>query len=349
MANRVVHMKFFNKTSERLVLDRSGTTENHHSHWDCLPETIPPESSSFLVIVGTPMKSIEGTIAFDAKTEIDDISRTCIRARICCPYLAGRNEFRLYPLKPEAVYVNSFRSRAGKGDWQDNSIASSSSSISIEYTIEYATSRCRFQLVEITAKSDYPVRNSRDELVIGTHHLWRSDSAADWADDNRGSYAPNVFAYEPNSPVAEAGHLKVTIQPLDSELIGAEVVVHGSIDGIRTLQTDNFYIKTTDNVTVPAYVIDPVCSNGPFDVNADIVWSMELCQSLRGVLAVGPHETPLELYWLGKIIHPNPPGGVPIELLRAAFGESSLDGTIKGNATEVSSQTDSSGWNAAMT
>ncbi|KAI1778244.1 hypothetical protein F4818DRAFT_290956 [Hypoxylon cercidicola] len=323
MTNHAVYIKFFNKTSESLLLDPSGTTKKH-SHWKDVPDTIPPQSSAAFRIVSRPGKGSEGTIAFNVKTDVDDTSRAHVRAYASCPYLGGSNEFYIYPLAPEAVYVASFRSWAGSSGWQDNSVASEGSPVAVEFTIKYATSRYRFTLVEIAAKSDYPLCNSRDELITGTHCLWRSDSDAEWADGNYGSYAPNVFAYESDAPVAEAGHLDVTVRPLDSELVGAEAVVYGSIDGIRTLQTDYFYIETMDNVTVPAHVVDPDRSPGPFKKNADVVWSMELRQSLRGVLAVGPHETRLELYWLKATTHPAFSDGLPVEWLRAAFRKSQM-------------------------
>ncbi|KAI4864339.1 hypothetical protein F4820DRAFT_449176 [Hypoxylon rubiginosum] len=349
MPNRTLHIRLFNKTSEHLVFNRSETTSNLRSNWKGVPQTIPPYGDANFVIVSPPNRETEGSITFDVKTDVDDIPRACVKAWARCSFFRRTNKFHLDPIQPKAVYVTSFRGRVGKNGWRHNSVAPRGSPISIECSIEYATNRYRFQLVEIAAKSDIPVRNSRDELVSGTHYLWRSDSAADWADDNRGSYAPNVFAYKSDSPVTEAGHLDVTIKPLDIELVGAEVIVYGSIDGIRTLRTDNFYVKTMRNVTVSAYVIDPTCTTSSFSKNADIAWSMELCQSLRGVLPVGPSETHLELYWL-KIADRSFCDGlpVPVELLRAVFGES-LDCNIEEKVMEVLSKTNGSDCNAAVT
>ncbi|KAI6092230.1 hypothetical protein F4821DRAFT_254351 [Hypoxylon rubiginosum] len=343
MANCVL-IKLFNKTSERLVFDRS--TENH-GYWD-VPETISPKSTADLRIISPQGQGSEGTIAFNVKTDEDDNSRAQVKAYARCPYLSGSNEFYLYPLKPEAVYEASFRSWTRVSGWHDNSVAPKGNPVHIEYTLEYATSRYRFSLVEIAARSDCHVRNSRGERITGTHYLWRSESAADWADGNLGSYAPNVFAYEFGSPVAEAGHLDVTIRPLDSELIGAEVIVYGSVDGIRTFQTDYFYIKSLNDVVVSAHTIHPAHSSCPFGKNADVVWSMELRQSLRGVLAVGPHETPLELYWLGAKTHPDFCHNLPVEVLRDAFCKPSSDCDNEEEVDRASPQITSSEKKVAM-
>ncbi|KAI1764103.1 hypothetical protein GGR53DRAFT_466658 [Hypoxylon sp. FL1150] len=293
MANTVL-IKLFNKTSERLVFD--GSTENH-GYWDA-PATIPPKSTAGLRIISPRGSGSEGTIVYNVKTDNDNEPRAQVKAYARCSYLGDNNEFLPCPLEPGAVYVASFRSWTRKSGWHDNTVAPEGNPVHVEYTIRYATDRYRFSLVDMAAKSAFCLQNSRGEPIVGAHHLWRSESAADWADRNLGSYAPNVFSYESGSPVAEAGHLDVTIRPLDSELVGAEVAVYGSIDGIRTFQTDYFYIKSLDNVTVSARAIRPARSTCMFSKNADVVWSMELRQSLRGVLAVGPHETRLELYWL---------------------------------------------------
>ncbi|KAI0164252.1 hypothetical protein GGR52DRAFT_575607 [Hypoxylon sp. FL1284] len=99
------------------------------------------------------------------------------------------------------------------------------------------------------------------------------------------------------SPVRD-GLLDVTVRPLDPELVGAEVTVHGSVDGIRVLRTENVFVTSMDDVVVPARLIDWARRDGPFGKNVVVAWSMELRQPLRGVIAVEPYETRLDMCWL---------------------------------------------------
>lgn len=182
-----------------------------------------------------------------------------------------------------------------------------------------------FKLIAITATSGHPVRNSRNELINKAHYLWMWKTASSWSDGDRGSFAPNIFLYTFGSPVHKAGHLNVIIKPLDPRLIDHEVFVYGSIDGRGILQTNYFKFKSQSEVIVVAYFIDPPHSNFPFDRNKNVSWEMRLRQSGQVVGADGPSTTRLELYWISPTIHPALSIGIPVQLLRAAFGVSPRD------------------------
>ncbi|KAL7626982.1 hypothetical protein AAE478_003757 [Parahypoxylon ruwenzoriense] len=348
MPDYAVHITIINQTSEHFDQDPDGTSANL-GHWVDLPQTIQAHSKAvFQIADDAGLWGSDANNAFFVKTNIDDKSRAQIHTYACCPYLGGSNKFEPEPIEPKSVYVASFRAKSGSGDWQDNSVPSKGSPVWVEYTIKHQSKRYHFTLVKLAAESDHPIRNSRDELITGFHTLWSSDSASKWADGERGSYAPNVFAYKSGSVVAEHGHIDVTVRALDPELIGAEVIVYGSIDGNRILQTDYFFVKNLNNTVLTAHVVEPASSKKPFNRNADIVWAMELRQSGMGVEAIGPNTTRLELYWICKTTHPAFWNGLPIGFLRSVFSRSSAHTRVKRDDEDNLMFTNSD-WYKAMT
>jgi len=318
MPDFAVHFTFINKTSEHLDQDPDGT-KAILGHWVDLPQTIQPNSQAVFQIADDPgFSGSEAENAFFVKTNLDDDERAHIHTYATCPFTHD-NEFEPDPLAPKAVYASSFRARSSDGDWQDNSVPASGHPLYVEYTVDYQSQNYRFTLVKLAATSDHPLRNSRGELITGFHTLWSSDTASEWADGKSGSFAPNIFAYESGSPVASSGHVDVTIQALDLELIGAEVIVLGSVGRKRVFQTDYFFIKSLANRVVTAHVVDPASSRNPFVKKGDVEWSMELRQPTRMVQAVGPSTTRLELYWIGKNLHPAFWNGIPVGFLRSVF------------------------------
>ncbi|KIL61814.1 hypothetical protein M378DRAFT_13279 [Amanita muscaria Koide BX008] len=177
-----------------------------------------------------------------------------------------------------------------------------------------------FSLISITATSAHPIRNSRQELIVGKHTLWSSLNPSIYPDSTRGSFQPNVFAYQFNSPVPEVGILDVTVKPLDVQLVGAEVLLFGIVEGKRVLQSDYFFFKSMAEVTVQAHVIIPSRSEVPFSWNADIDWGMELkLPSNQGLDRFGPGITRLELYWIATTVHRAFKEFLPVNFLRRNF------------------------------
>lgn len=264
--------------------DHSGTSANiggWHDWHDLLEIIEPWTRSSFKIVDHFGFYGSDANNAFFVQPIYDSNPRTHITTYECCPFGGGNNKFVINKLEPESVYVASFRGRSGDGSWHDNSVPTGDHPVSVEYTIKYQERVFFFQLIEITAKTDHPVRNSRNELITGCHRLWPSDSDASWMDSESGSYAPNVFAYDFKSKVVDSGHLDVTVIPRNLELIGAEVIMYGTINGNHVLQTDYFFMRTQN--VVPAHFIVPTRSDFPFCKNADVIWSMELRQSHHGV------------------------------------------------------------------
>lgn len=206
-----------------------------------------------------------------------------------------------------------------------------------------------FQLISIYAVSGHPVRNSRKRLITGPHYLWKSDSAPSWPDGNRGSFAPNIFLYTFGRPVKEAGHLEVTVKLLDSKLINHQLILTGSAAGRRILETDYFTFRNTSaGVVLRAYFTDPQRSGLPFDRNTDVSWEIRRRESPERVVGKdGP--TRLELYWLSPRLHPALWNGIPVELLRVAFGASARNLDLEETENDDVDATAVSPWYAQMT
>ncbi len=153
--------------------------------------------------------------------------------------------------------------------------------------------------------ANWALRNSRGNLVAsGKHILWDYESATDNDDGGKGSFQPNIFGYDFTSPDPQPASIQVIVQPLNIELIGAEAIVYGALDGNRVFQTDFFFFKNLDNTELDAYLIKPSAPNMPFRVAGDIVWSMELRRTQQPVTAKGPDTTRLELYGTSRTAHP---------------------------------------------
>lgn len=318
MPDFAVHFTFINKTSERLEQDPD-ETKAILGHWVDLPDTIRPHGQAvFQIADDFGFSGSAASNGFFVKTNIDSKERSHIHTYAACPFTQD-NAFTPDALTPKAIYTSSFHVRSASGDWQDNSVPTSSHPLFVEYTVDYQSRPYRFTLVKLTATSDHPLRNSRGDLITGLHTLWDSDTAPKWADGKTGSFAPNAFAYKSGASAAGSGHVNVTIRPLDLELISADVIVYGSVGGKLVFQTDYFFIKSLSNRVVTAHIIDPARSSDPFLKKGDVEWSMQLRHSRRKVQAVGPSATRLELYWIGKKLHPAFWNGIPVGFLRSVF------------------------------
>ncbi|KAG6887079.1 hypothetical protein C0995_001814, partial [Termitomyces sp. Mi166 len=233
----------------------------------------------------------------------------------------GRNEIRWTSPLPRALFFVSVRTRIrGHLQWKDNTVNPRGHPFEVEYTIGYEfRQHFQWQLIEITTSSDHPVRNSRQELILGQHTLWKHLDPSIYPDETRGSFQPNIFAYDFISQVAVNGILNVTVRALNPELIGAAVILFGIKNGTRAIQSDYFMVRNLDNITVQAHVIDPRTSGKPFSLNADVEWHMELALSNGPIERVGEGVTRLELYWIATTLHLAFRPYVPVTFLRAVL------------------------------
>ena len=310
-----VYVTLHNKTKETLYNDPRRTTTSHGDWYD-VPSTIAAGATAkFRLSDRGGWSGSAGTFDFIVRDK-DNKERANMYTSEACPWPSGSNEVRYNPPTPQALYSVYFDASVDGGRRTHNWVESSGHPVNVEYTIEYQPKRYRFTLETITAVSAHPVRNSNDSLVVDKHVLWDSHTPDKYKDGTRGSYAPNVFAYDFKSRVSDAGHLDVTVRPLDIELSGAEVILYGSVDGKRVLQTDYFYLKTLAPITVQAHVVSPATSSRPFAWNSDVDWHMELRLSAQVVEAAGPSTTRLELYWIAQTIHRAFQNGIPVGFLR---------------------------------
>ncbi|KAL1665988.1 hypothetical protein GGF50DRAFT_113623 [Schizophyllum commune] len=310
-----VYVTLHNKTKETLYNDPSRTTTSHGDWYD-VPATIAAGATAkFRISDRGGWSGSAGTFDFIVRDK-DKKERANMYTSEACPWPSGSNSVRYDPPTPQALYSVYFDASVDGGRRTRNWVESGGHPIAVEYTIEYQPKRYRFTLETITAVSAHPVRNSNDSLVVDKHVLWDSHTPDKYKDGTRGSYAPNVFAYDFKSRVSDAGHLDVTVRPLDIELSGAEVILYGSIDGKRVLQTDYFFLKALAPITVQAHVISPATSSKPFAWNSDVDWHMELRLSAQVVEAAGPSTTRLELYWIAQTIHRAFQNGIPVGFLR---------------------------------
>ncbi|KAG6887169.1 hypothetical protein C0995_000749 [Termitomyces sp. Mi166 len=235
------------------------------------------------------------------------------------------------PPLPPALFAVSVSTRIRNQSWQNGTVKPRGHPFEVEYTVDYERKRrFKWQLIEIAASSDHPVRNSRQELIVGQHTLWNHLDPSIYPDETRGSFQPNIFAYDFTSQVAVNGILNVTLRAISPQLIGAAVILFGVRNGTRAIQSDYFIIRNLDNMTVQAHVIDPRRSGKPFSLNADVEWHMELNLSHQPMDRVGEGVTRLELYWIATTLHRAFRPYVPVTFLRAVLPPTAIG---KPNAT----------------
>ena len=231
--------------------------------------------------------------------------------------LHGDNKVSYTPPKPEALYNCSFCIHVGDGNWTDNYLAASGHLVTVEYTIQYQHNPFQFEVNEIIATSNHPIHNSCKELIMGKHTLWKRSNPSNYVNGNHGLFQPNIFAYKFGTSFAENGILDVKVWPLDTELIGTEVILLGTIDGQWVIQSD--YFKNLNEVTVQAHVITPTKSVRPFSLNHDVDWGMELRLSNKGLQCVREGITRLELYWIATTLHLAFKAYIPVTFLHNAL------------------------------
>jgi hypothetical protein len=178
------------------------------------------------------------------------------------------------------------------------------------------TSLGQFQILNITANSDLPVRNSLDHLVFGSHVLWEQDNANN---EGKGSLAPNVFSYDFKSAVPASSSIRVTVEPLGNGLTGGEYRLHGTFNDVVVFESDFVTVEATAKpITITANVVKPAQSQGPFSWSGLFAWGMTHKLTGEAVKCVSS-ETYLELYWVSKNVDPiflSGRAGIPVELLR---------------------------------
>ncbi|KAG6815507.1 hypothetical protein H0H93_009624 [Arthromyces matolae] len=324
MGNYGVYVTVKNKTHETL---RYGWSSQASGKWKDMPSAIKANKDASFSLEDTDwFTGTEG--AFSYSINDDQKLITSISLYQTDPY-AHDNVIAITDLPhPEAVYSLSYRSSVNDDKhWQDNQVSPDGHPLYIEYTIDYERKKhYRFQLLQITANSDHPVRNSRNRTVVGSHTLW--DPSNSNKDGTVGSYEPNVFAYDFKSLVTETGFVNVKVQPMDPELSGAEVILIGSIGGKELLKSDYFFFKGPNQpITVTAHVVGILTSDHPFSLNGDVDWSVHLRQSDEKLQRYGDGVTRLELYWIAKNRHRAFNDFLPINFLRLVLKADQLKGT----------------------
>ncbi|KAL5522283.1 hypothetical protein ACEPAF_2140 [Sanghuangporus sanghuang] len=309
-----VYIRIINDTNSRLTLDASDAA---HGYWLTLPSSIEPQTSVAAQLKdSTGFYGSEGTFTYYVAPDHTNVENHLFKTYQTCPYgSANSNEIKVTNVPdPKAVFLVSWRAHSADNDWIDGGVQESGHPVYVEYTIKFNPKRFRFRVMHIDAISGHPVRNSKDQLIVGKHRLWDSNNPSSYIDDDKGSLQPNVFPYTFSSSVPSSSSLKVTIRPVDLELLGAECYIYGIVNGDKIMQSDYFFIKTEN--TVDVHIITPQSSDRPFSWNASVQWAMELRVPQNGVDCIQPNESRLELYWISKQLHRALSSGIPISLLR---------------------------------
>ncbi|KAF5379135.1 hypothetical protein D9615_005859 [Tricholomella constricta] len=315
-----VYVTIINKTNEYL---RKISTHAGDGTWLNVPDRIEAkDQKSFQLKDATGWYGSDGNFDFSVR-DSDDKSRADLFAFQMCPWGTWDNEIDLTKPTPEALYVATFRASVDGGAWTYGYVEKKGHPVTVEYTLQYQPKRYKFRLVHVAAVSAHPVRNSRGELIVGRHDMWDRSNASDWADGKRGSFQPNVFSYDFTSRISDAGSLEVTIEPVDLQLVGAEVILKGTISSSVVFQSDYFFIKNVGPQKVTTYVVHPATSKKPFSWNSDVEWGMELRLSQRAVDCQQPTATRLELYWIATTIHRAFNNGIPVGFMRDILKKSS--------------------------
>ncbi|KAL5512361.1 hypothetical protein ACEPAG_3353 [Sanghuangporus baumii] len=310
-----VYIRIINDTNSKLTLEASDAA---HGYWLTLPSSIAPQTSVAAQLKdSTGFYGSEGTFAYYVAPDHTSVENHLFQTYQTCPYgSANSNEIKVTNVPdPKAVFLVSWRGRSGDNDWINEGVQESGHPVYVEYTIKFNPKRFRFKVMHIDAISGHPVRNSKDQLIVGKHRLWDRNDPSSWVDGDKGSLQPNVFPYTFSSSVPSSSSLKVTIQPVDPELLGAECYIYGIVDGQKIMQSDYFFIKTEN--TVDVHIITPQSSDMPFSWNASVEWEMELrVPAKNGVDCIQPNKSRLEFYWISKQLHRALRSGIPISLLR---------------------------------
>ncbi|KAG6830514.1 hypothetical protein H0H92_000355 [Tricholoma furcatifolium] len=223
-----------------------------------------------------------------------------------------------YTIYAPPEYRLTYRTRVGNGPWRSNEVTPMGYPLYVEYTFSRVPAY-RYRIIQIVAKSDYPVRNTRKELILGDHILWDSKNPNSYADGDRGSFQPNVNSYTFNKPVSGTGILYVSVEPVDQEASGLEVRLFATWNGKRVFQSKDFVLRPS---TVQAYLTDPSEQSHPFSWNGDADWGMEVVKPGPALVRLGPGVSKLELYFLGETIHPAFKIHIPVDFLRVVLPHS---------------------------
>ena len=181
-------------------------------------------------------------------------------------------------------------------------------------------------LIKITATSAHPVRNSRNDLIPrGLHTLWEESNPN--RDGDRGSFQPNVYAYDFRADLSRTPILEVTIEPFIINFPDNQAVLFGTIGGRRVFQSDPFQFRDKQNKKLRVFVKIPVTSANPFSWNAEVLWGVEEGKPPSSVPGIAVYSTILELYWVATTIHTAFQGGIPVDFLRRVLGRAPLGGS----------------------
>ncbi|KAG6888350.1 hypothetical protein C0995_009043 [Termitomyces sp. Mi166 len=321
-----VYIRIFNDTERTLGNCRTTVPDRDKGAWnDCKRLEIPPRQEGYLSLNETAWYTgTEGSFSFDIGWPKDPKSGLYqLQATVIDAY-NGTNEIWPAVPGPQALFKLICAAHVSNKLELRDAVQPAGHPVYLQCRLTYErTKRYKWQLLEITASSAHPVRNSHFKLIVRNHTLWDYAEPERYRDKDRGSLQPNVYAYRFGSPVYSHSLLKVKVVAIDRELVGAEAYLYGTHNGNRVIESDKFTIFQHP-VTVDAHVVVPVAMKHPFSLNGDIEWNMQLAESLQGTERQGEGITRLELYWVGLTLHRALRRYVPIDILRNVIPSSDV-------------------------
>lgn len=315
-----------------------------HGKWVDIPNEIGPNTTSVFRLKDPlgPTRT-QGQFSFSILHGAPNVAQNkylLTGSFVCANFNSELNSFDVPPITPVALYVLTCHARSGKG--RGTYPYHTGHPLHVEITVDYQSTRYEFQVERITAPLEHPILNTRDirfEDSDEPHELWNR-SEGGWMDGQRGSFQPNVFRHDFISELRTA--LTVTVRAMSTELLGAEVRLHGRAPGSGVaFRSSYFVIDTLTNIPVAVRITEPHTSAKPFALNADVEWGMTLKLSGGTVTCVEPNSTRLELYWVAQSLHQAfVHGGIPVEFLRIVLQSPS------GHHVHITNSYD---WNREMT
>ncbi|KAG6871851.1 hypothetical protein C0995_015727 [Termitomyces sp. Mi166 len=223
-------------------------------------------------------------------------------------------------LPSPSLCILTFSGKVDNKNWYPSSVPPSGHPVYVSFTLDYNPDvECRFEMVEISAYSDHPVRNSSNKLITANHILWSPTVPSRYIDKNRGSSEPNIFSHNFKRRIDQNSILSVKVKTLDIELVGTHVALYGKsrLGANRIIESGKFTFKNIDvPTTVLARVTSPTKSEKPFSLNDDITWSLEVLERSKLATCIGEKTTRLELYWIATSLHPAFKAYIPVNFLR---------------------------------
>ncbi|PPQ96608.1 hypothetical protein CVT26_010740 [Gymnopilus dilepis] len=182
-----------------------------------------------------------------------------------------------------------------------------------------------FRVLQITAYSDHPVRNSAGELIFGQHVLWEHDTSYIASGGTLNSQC--IFLR-----LRLSSRLNVTIQVVNSDLVSKEYVIVGILNGQRFFESEPQLVNSQEEVVVAVNVVKERVTTQPGSLNGEFTWMMVLKgdESSQEDQYGCDQKTHLELYWTSTFLHEIFLGGlsgIHVSFLRHVIPSLKLDAT----------------------